>query len=50
LPCAGWNLVRKGHSHEIVHDRHLSLGLPYVASEGRLLDFNATIWHRNSSG
>ena len=47
--CAGWNLVREGHSDEIVHHRHLSLGLPYAAPEGRLLDFTGTLWHRNSS-
>jgi hypothetical protein len=47
--CAGRNLVREGHFHKIVHDRHLSLRLLYGASEGRLLDFSATLWHRNSS-
>jgi hypothetical protein len=46
---AGWNLVREGHSDEIVHHGHLFIGPPYAASDGRLLDFNATLWHRTIS-
>lgn len=46
---AGWNLVREGHSGKMVHHSHLFLGPPHAASEGRLLDFSATLWHRTIS-
>lgn len=46
---AGWNLVREGHSDEIVHSRSFFIGPPYAAPEGCLLDFNATLWHRTIS-
>lgn len=46
---AGWKFMGEGHSHEIIHHIHLSLGPSCAASEGRLLDFTATLWHRTIS-
>lgn len=40
------NLVREGHSDEIVHHGTRYIGPPDAAPEGRSLDFNATLWHR----
>jgi len=48
-PRAWRNLVSEGHSDEIVHHGHLSIGPARATSEGRLLDFNATLWHRTIS-
>jgi hypothetical protein len=41
--CAGWYLVREGY---------FAIGPPFAASaasDGHLLDFNATLWHRTIS-
>jgi hypothetical protein len=46
---AWWDLVREGHSDEVIHHGHPAIGPPYAAPDGRLLDFNATLWHRTMS-
>jgi hypothetical protein len=46
---AGWYLMREGHSDKIVHHGHLTIGPLFAASDERLLDFNATLWHRTIS-
>ena|SRR6187399_2038773 len=47
--CARRNLIGKGDSDEIIHHMDVPLGSLCAASEERLLDFNAPLWHRNSN-